>query len=165
MLRTIEDVLGIDPLSLNDAYQRPMSAIFDLKEKAWIVPCLPSPLARDTNCRSPQTKPCGTPHFACRTTHTTGRRRRSGYDWSQEDRIPRSAYNRVLWAGIDGDKPYPAKRSGKDLRRDNCRHPWRALVASDHKRSPREDRIISAITPPFTPSRFNASSRPACLAK
>jgi hypothetical protein len=30
MVRTIEDVLGIGHLNLNDEYQRPMTEIFDL---------------------------------------------------------------------------------------------------------------------------------------
>ena len=35
MLRTIEDVLGIKPLGLNDAYQLPMAAVFSTRQTAW----------------------------------------------------------------------------------------------------------------------------------
>jgi YVTN family beta-propeller protein len=114
MLRTIEDVLGIQPLSLNDAYQRPMSEIFDLKAKTWNYIATPSPLLAHTALPLPRTKigsVAPLPHDA----HYWAQKTR-GYDWSQEDRIPAVAYNRILWAGLMGKKPYPSERSGKDLR-------------------------------------------------
>jgi hypothetical protein len=41
-----------------------------------------------------------------------------GMDFSSEDRFDFAAYNRILWTGLMGDKAYPAKRSGKDLRQN-----------------------------------------------
>lgn len=112
MLRTIEDVLGIEPLGLNDAYQRPMSDIFDLHRRRWSYNALPSPLLADTGLPIPKTKlgarvplPHDARYWAAKTR---------GYDWSKEDRIPASAYNRILWAGLAGNRPYPAERSGKN---------------------------------------------------
>jgi hypothetical protein len=39
-------------------------------------------------------------------------------DFSAEDRIDSSQFNRVLWTGQNGGTPYPATRSGEDLRAD-----------------------------------------------
>jgi YVTN family beta-propeller protein len=117
MLRTIEDILGIEPMSLNDAYQGPMSDIFDLKAKNWSYVATPSPLLAHTSLPLPHTKLgrlAPLPHDA----HYWAEKTR-GYDWSKEDRIPAVAYNRILWAGIKGRAPYPTERSGKDLGRKN----------------------------------------------
>jgi len=42
-----------------------------------------------------------------------------GFDFSVEDRVNPAVYNPLLWRGIMGDSvPYPAARSGLDLRRN-----------------------------------------------
>ena len=40
------------------------------------------------------------------------------FDFTDADKNDSAVYNRVLWEGTMGDKPYPAARSGLDLRRD-----------------------------------------------
>ncbi|HUO93002.1 MAG TPA: bifunctional YncE family protein/alkaline phosphatase family protein [Rhizomicrobium sp.] len=113
MLRTIEDVLGMEPMSLNDAYQGPMSEIFDLKTRDWSYSATPSPLLAHTALPVPHTKlgrAAPLPHDARYWADKT-----RGYDWSHEDRIPAAAYDRILWAGLKGNAPYPATRSGKDF--------------------------------------------------
>jgi YVTN family beta-propeller protein len=118
MLRTIEEVLGLEPLSIYDAYQRPMSDIFDLKQASWSFRAAPSDCLRQTRLRLPQESaeaappPCPGEHQASYWDEQT-----RGYDWSQEDRIPADAFNRVLWAGL-GHGPYPTERSGSDLSRN-----------------------------------------------
>ena len=37
-------------------------------------------------------------------------------DFSVEDHLDSAKYNRILWTGTMGDRPYPATRSGLDLR-------------------------------------------------
>jgi hypothetical protein len=37
-------------------------------------------------------------------------------DFTSEDRMDFAEYNRILWKGIMGNKPYPAKPNGMDLR-------------------------------------------------
>jgi hypothetical protein len=45
MLRTIEDLLGIQPLGLNDGLQRPMSDVFTRELKTWnYTPIIPEVL-------------------------------------------------------------------------------------------------------------------------
>jgi DNA-binding beta-propeller fold protein YncE len=115
MLRTIEEVLGLQPMSIYDAHQRPMSDIFDLKQEGWSFHAAPSDCLRDTGLTLPAAggeaapPPCPGEHAASYWDEQT-----KGYDWSQEDRIPADAFNRVLWAGL-GHGPYPTARSGKDL--------------------------------------------------
>jgi hypothetical protein len=41
-----------------------------------------------------------------------------GMDFTSEDRMDFSEYNQILWKGIMGNKPYPAKSNGKDLRQN-----------------------------------------------
>jgi YVTN family beta-propeller protein len=117
MLRTIEDILGIEPLSLNDAYQRPMTDVFDLNQKTWSYTATPSTALRNTKLPLPPVQANGAPprfadaHDAAYWTTVT-----KGYDWSQEDKIPSGDFNRVLWMGLAGGA-YPAERSGADLSR------------------------------------------------
>jgi hypothetical protein len=33
-----------------------------------------------------------------------------GFDFSEADQVPPLQFNRVLWAGLMGDKPYPVIR-------------------------------------------------------
>jgi hypothetical protein len=48
MVRTIEDVLGLGHLNINDAYQRPMTDVFDLNQAAWTYNAItPVPIARE----------------------------------------------------------------------------------------------------------------------
>jgi hypothetical protein len=37
-------------------------------------------------------------------------------NFTSEDQFDFDDYNRILWKGIMGNKPYPAEASGKDLR-------------------------------------------------
>ena len=36
-----------------------------------------------------------------------------GMDFTKEDAVDAETYNRVLWRGLMGDKPYPEIRSGR----------------------------------------------------
>ena len=69
MLRTIEDILGITPMSINDAHQRPMTAVFDLKQKDWSYTAVPSALLAETKL------PLATPaaHARPRRDHAASR--------------------------------------------------------------------------------------------
>jgi hypothetical protein len=46
-----------------------------------------------------------------------------GMDFSQEDRVDTEKFNRIIWEGLMGDKPYPATRSGADLRHSGTPQP------------------------------------------
>jgi DNA-binding beta-propeller fold protein YncE len=106
ILRTIEDVLGIEPLSMFDAYQRPMSDVFDLKQASWKFRAVPSAALAHTKLPIPK-KAGKNAHvqdrrFAFAHDAAYWARATRGYDWRAEDRIDAAAYNRVLWEGMRG---------------------------------------------------------------
>jgi hypothetical protein len=39
-------------------------------------------------------------------------------DFTDADRVDAAEYNRILWKGIMGDKPYPSAPTGIDLRQN-----------------------------------------------
>jgi hypothetical protein len=50
-------------------------------------------------------------------------------DFTDADRVDGALFNRILWKGLMGDKPYPAAPTGKDLRQN------RAKLLADYRRS------------------------------
>jgi DNA-binding beta-propeller fold protein YncE len=114
IVRTIEDVLGIGHLNLNDAYQRPMTSVFDLSQSAWTYKAItPTPIAM--NVGAPEQAKLEF-HGAHPAAYWADRTR--GFDWSKEDRVPPVLFNRILWKGLTGGLPYPAARSGRDYSPD-----------------------------------------------
>ena len=118
-VRTIEDVLGIGPLNLNDAAAVPMADVFDLHQTTWSFTATPSALLANTTL--PITFPSSA-KIAPRPTHNAAywAKATAGMDFSAEDRFDFAQYNRILWQGLMGNKPYPAEPSGLDLRRDRA---------------------------------------------
>jgi DNA-binding beta-propeller fold protein YncE len=114
-VRTIEEVLGLKPMNLNDALARPMADIFRTTPKPWSFTATPAPILYGTqlplpskaaNLIVPKSR-----HDAAYWAQVT-----KGMDFTSEDRFDFAAYNRILWKGIMGDTPYPAKATGLDLR-------------------------------------------------
>jgi len=139
MLRTIEDLLGIEHLSVYDAYQPPMSDIFDLDQAQWSFTAqLPSILAP---CAAGQTSGCSQLPIEMQAARLGPAapaplhdaqwwaQRTAGMDFSAEDRLDADQYNRLLWRGIKGSQAYPETRSGKDLRRNRA-----TLIAAAQRR-------------------------------
>jgi len=119
MLRTIEVVLGIKPLNLNDAAASPMLDAFDTKQAAWDYKATPSaylaktglPIPKEKFSTAALTAPPLPLHDAAWWTE-----RCKGMDFSVEDHLDTAKFNHVLWEGTMGARPYPATRSGEDLR-------------------------------------------------
>jgi YVTN family beta-propeller protein len=119
MVRTIEDVLGLGPLNLNDAYQRPMTAVFDLKQSAWSYNAItPKPIEQELASAQKQSL-LGPAYHDSQTAEYWAHQTR-GFDWSQEDRVPAVLFNEILWKGLTGGRPYPAVRDQQDLSRDRA---------------------------------------------
>lgn len=116
MLRTIEDVLGIAHLNLNDAYQRPMTDVFDLNQSSWSFTSIASPYLRTTQTSLPGVNtlfaegPGQPTHDAAYWARAT-----RGFDWTSEDRVPADLFNQVLWEGLMPGRPFPATRSVLNL--------------------------------------------------
>jgi len=121
MIRTIEDVLGLEHLNLHDQGVRPMSKVFDLSKKNWTFDAVPSRILVDETtlpippeARSAAAEllpPARSLHDATWWSAAT-----RGMDFSREDRLEPEVYNRLLWRGVMGDLPYPATRSAAQRR-------------------------------------------------
>lgn len=118
-VRTIEDMLSIGPLNLNDAVAVPMADVFDLTQTTWSFTATPSALLANTTL--PITFPSSANRLL-RPTHNAEywAKATEGMDFSAEDRFDFARYNRILWKGLMGDKPYPAAPSGLDLRQNRA---------------------------------------------
>jgi len=112
MMRTIEDVLGLEHLNLHDAGVRPMTDVFDLKQAGWAYQAVPSNYLYGT-ALAPLLPPA--PVAAAdipRPTRTAAwwAEQTRGMDFSVEDRVDADKFNRILWRGLKGDQvPYPVR--------------------------------------------------------
>jgi YVTN family beta-propeller protein len=105
LVRTIEEVLGIEPMGLTDGLARPMSDLFQLSPRAaaWSYDAVPSPLLRVTTLPLPPAAP-GEP--VARPTHDAAwwDRAMAGQDFSREDKLDVPSFNRALWRGLRGQE-------------------------------------------------------------
>ena len=114
-LRTIEEVLGLPQMNLNDALAKPMADIFNT-----------TPIQLELHCHAlgvslqhqPAAASQGRPAWWCpsrRTTRSIGRG--SPGEWTSRTPIGVDfyVYNRILWKGMMGNKPYPAEAAGSKL--------------------------------------------------
>src|SRR5262249_11020450 len=123
-LRTIEDVLGTQHINLNTAFQRPMADVFDVHASGdWTYAAVASTVLGSTQlAQAPNglgvqlaAGPVITPqHDAAYWAEVT-----AGFDFSEADQVPVAQFNKVLWAGLMGDKPYPALRGQKINTKDD----------------------------------------------
>lgn len=117
MLRTIEAVLRLPPLGLNDALATPMADIFDLDQKDWNFRARAADVLRGTRLPIPADR------FVAKTTAGACPPRDAGWwaaamkgqDFTSEDRLDTPRFNAALWHGL-ADGPEPQARSGSDLR-------------------------------------------------
>ncbi|MFI5329985.1 MAG: bifunctional YncE family protein/alkaline phosphatase family protein [Desulfobaccales bacterium] len=118
-LRTIEEVLGLPPMNLNDALARPMADIFNTTPSPWSFTATPAPILYRTALPLPS-KPAGL--IVPKPTHDLKywARVTEGMDFTSEDRFDFARYNRILWEGLMGNKPYPAAPTGMDMRQNRA---------------------------------------------
>jgi YVTN family beta-propeller protein len=131
MIRTMEDVLGLDYIGITDANALPMSDAFSKKLKPGSTDAY-QPIVPGNLCKEP-VDPTLVP--ACNDANVTKTaavnvrhhgnwwaQATKGFDFDHVDRVDTAGFNQVLWSGIKGDSvPYPADRSGLDLRRHRDR--------------------------------------------
>jgi DNA-binding beta-propeller fold protein YncE len=117
VLRTIEAVLGLKPLGLNDALAMPMADVFDPTQMQWSYHAEAAGILRTTQLPIPADR------FAAAEERASACPGRSaafwaaamkGQNFSSEDRLDTAAFNSALWRGL-GDGPEPALRDGRDL--------------------------------------------------
>ena len=108
MIRTIVDVLGLDPLGLNDAMAEPMTKVFDTSASTWTYKAVVPNILRTTKLPLPQAE------TAClaKPRHSADywAKAMAGQDFSSEDKLDTQAFNRALWAGLK-----PTTRTVSDM--------------------------------------------------
>jgi YVTN family beta-propeller protein len=119
VVRTIEDVLGFGPIGLYDALANPMSDVFDktldpttFKYTATTSGVL-SGASSGYMSHLDRTR-IHEYYAALKRGHDAAywERVTKGQNFSREDAIDVDVYNRALWRGLMGSKPYPTQRSG-----------------------------------------------------
>jgi DNA-binding beta-propeller fold protein YncE len=117
ILRTIEAVLGLKPLGLNDALAMPMADVFDSSQSNWAYRAEAAGVLRTTKLPIPAERffPEASSASAC-TAHDAGywAAAMKGQNFVTEDRLDASAFNRALWRGL-GSGPEPLVRDARDL--------------------------------------------------
>jgi YVTN family beta-propeller protein len=112
VIRTIEDILGTEHLNLNTAFQPAMTDAFDIRSSGkWAFTAEASTVLQGTGI-APIVASLGVPytqgapvtpqHDAQYWAKLT-----EGMDFSEADRVPAGKFNRILWRGLMGAKPYP----------------------------------------------------------
>ncbi|MGC1104983.1 MAG: hypothetical protein WA876_00455 [Candidatus Acidiferrales bacterium] len=126
MLRTIEDVLGMKPMGINDAVAEPMADVFTTEAKPWsytaVVPAVlhstQLPIGNGTASNGAAGAGGKSDAYA-RPKHDAAywATKTKGMDFSVEDHVDPAKFNRIVWYGlVDEDVPYPTGRDGRDLR-------------------------------------------------
>jgi YVTN family beta-propeller protein len=117
LLATMEAVLGIKPMGLNDALAAPMTDVFDIHQATWSFEAHPSAVLRTTSLPLPP-EALGEACIIPQRSGAYWAAAMQGQDFSREDHLDTAAYNLALWKGLKGDAPYPSSRDGQDLRND-----------------------------------------------
>jgi YVTN family beta-propeller protein len=120
LLRTMEEVLGIKPLGLNDALQPPMAEVFSTTQAAWTYKARVPSILRTTKLPLPAPTPQEKAAVSAEAGHDAAywAEKTKGFDFSAEDKLDSDRFNLVLWNGLKGaDQPYPSDRGGQDLRK------------------------------------------------
>ncbi|HTW67393.1 MAG TPA: hypothetical protein VME17_22390 [Bryobacteraceae bacterium] len=124
LIRTMEEVLGLPPMNLNDALAAPMADIFNPTPSPWSFTATPSAYLYNTQLLLPP-KPSGM--IVPKPTHSAKywARATKGMDFSDADLVDPAEFNRILWKGLMSGKPYPASLAAKRSETDSDDKPGR----------------------------------------
>ncbi|HKF52322.1 MAG TPA: hypothetical protein VKB26_08425, partial [Candidatus Acidoferrales bacterium] len=120
-LRTIEELLGMKPMGINDAVAEPMADVFTTEYKPWTYTATVPEILRSTQLpvgNAAQNGGASADAYA-KPRHDAAywADKTKGMDFSVEDRIDPAKFNRIVWEGLVGkDVPYPTARDGRNLR-------------------------------------------------
>jgi len=130
VVKTIEEILGMGPIGLNDALSVPMSDIFDPNAAEWSYKAIVPDVLRSTKLPLPpdeHAKVAFPTHSAAYWVKVM-----AGQDFSGPDRVNPVTFNRALWRGLKGDEPYPDTPTA-DLRKKRERLLGKTQPAGGHK--------------------------------
>ncbi len=117
-LRTIEEILGLKPTNLSDALAVPMLDVFEERLHDWTFKAVPSALLANTKLPIPSAAFAGLKPMQPTRDAAYWAAASKGMDFTAEDRIDFAKYNHILWQGMMGDKAYPEKPTGLNLRKN-----------------------------------------------
>lgn len=123
MLRTIEELLGMKPMGLNDAAAAPMADVFSAEFAPWNYAARVAAVLRTTQLPVPPATASnnGAVEFDARYArprHDAAwwEKKMRGQDFSVEDDLDTGKFNRALWLGLVGPGiPFPTRTTGIDL--------------------------------------------------
>ena len=124
MLRTIEELLGMKPMGLNDAAAAPMADAFSNQYKDWTYTArVPAVLRTSKLPLPPAPAASNAPlsDFDARYSHPRNNaawweKHMRGQNFSIEDDLDTPRFNRALWLGLAGPGvPFPSHTTGIDL--------------------------------------------------
>jgi len=131
VLRTIEDILGIEPLGLDDSSIGPMAKVFERQLRPWDYQAAVPTVLRTTQLPLPASTAAARSHEGYeqpRRDAAYWEAQTQGMDFSAEDRLDTARFNRILWAGLRGEAvPYPQSGQGKAKPHNLRRHRRRLL--------------------------------------
>ncbi|MEI8030269.1 MAG: bifunctional YncE family protein/alkaline phosphatase family protein [Comamonadaceae bacterium] len=124
VLRTIEDILGTQHINLNTAFQPPMADVFDIKSSGlWTYSAVASTVLKTTKLNltlgGHSVKFATGPSIKPRQSAAYWDKVMAGFDFSEADQVPTAEFNKLLWAGMMGRKPYPALRGQAGIEKDD----------------------------------------------
>lgn len=105
VVKTIEEILGIGPIGLNDTLAAPMSDVFDPHQENWSYKAIVPDVLRSTKLPLPpdaHAKIAYPRHSAKYWARAT-----ADQDFSGPDRLS-PTFSRELWRGLKGNTPYPS---------------------------------------------------------
>jgi YVTN family beta-propeller protein len=119
VLRTIEAILGLDPLNIHDGTAATMSDVFDttLAPSAFSYAATKSAILAGASAYAMGGSPVDAAqkkayYAALRRGHDAAywERATKGMNFAREDALDAEAYNRILWKGLMGGAPFPGDR-------------------------------------------------------
>jgi DNA-binding beta-propeller fold protein YncE len=142
MVRTMEDILGIQHQNLHDSGVPPMTDVFDIQQKDWTFDAVPSAYLLDTELPIPppaaQQALERSGGIIPKSTHPAAwwEAQTKGMDFSKADHVDPQTFNLVVWKGMKGNVPYPSTRSGANLRQNRTELLKKAAIESTASRQP-----------------------------
>jgi YVTN family beta-propeller protein len=123
MLRTIEELLGMKPMGLNDAAAAPMADVFSAEFVPWNYSVRVAAVLRTTQLPVPavaadKNDAAEFDARSARPRHDAAwwEKKMRGQDFSVEDDLDTGKFNRALWLGLVGPGiPFPTRTTGIDL--------------------------------------------------
>ncbi len=123
LLRTIEDILSLPPLGLNDGLAEPMDDVFDPTQRGWRYAAIVPAILRTTALPLPAIAADATAGRCAppRRDAAFWEERMRGQNFSVEDHLDVKRFNTALWYGLRGDDATLPERHGRDLRQNRAK--------------------------------------------